>query len=59
LNANTKFVVTFFFWLTELENLTIVDDATTSSNPSIAQVQDEKFEEALFDMIVSQQPRKK
>jgi hypothetical protein len=44
--------------LTKAENATMVDDATTSSNLSITQIQDEKFEEALLDMAISQQPRK-
>jgi hypothetical protein len=40
--------------LTQAENPTMVDDATTSSNPSIPQLCDEKFEEALFDVNISQ-----
>jgi len=37
----------------------MVDDVVTPSNPPIAPVEQEKFEEAPLDMIVSQQPREK
>ncbi len=43
----------FFFLLTQAQNPTMADDAITFSNLSIAQVQDEKFEETLFDVNVS------
>ncbi len=34
----------------------MVDDATTFSNLSLAQIQDEEFEKTSFDVNVSQQP---
>jgi hypothetical protein len=36
------------------ENLVMADDVTTSSNPSVALVEKEEFEEALLDVNVSQ-----
>jgi hypothetical protein len=46
----------FIFLLTQMEIPTMVDDATTFSNLSLAQIQDEEFEKTSFDVNVSQQP---
>jgi hypothetical protein len=60
-NANIKFIViaTFLFFIDVGEDLIMVNDVTTSSNPLVMPIQDEEFEEALFDVNVSQQPREK
>ncbi len=41
------------------ENLVMVDDVTTSSNPPVSLVKKEELEEAPLDMNVSQRSRKK
>ncbi len=36
----------------------MADDVATPSNPPVALIEQEEFEETPFDVIVSQQPRK-
>jgi hypothetical protein len=47
------------FFIDVGEDLIMVNDVTTSSNPLVMPIQDEEFEEALFDVNVSQQPHEK
>jgi hypothetical protein len=41
------------------ENLVMADDVATPSNPSVAPVEQEEFEEIPFEVNVSQRPREK
>ncbi len=38
------------------EDLVMVNDVVTPSNPPVAPIEEEEFEETLFDVNVSQQP---
>jgi hypothetical protein len=50
LNANAKLVwLHFDLFVDAGENLVMADDITTPSNPSVALVEKEKFEDAPFD----------
>jgi hypothetical protein len=40
------------------ENLVMADGVATPSNPSVAPVEQEEFEEVLLEVNVSQRPRK-
>jgi hypothetical protein len=57
LNASiTLFVLPSWFLLMQVQ-LNMTDDDATPSIPPIAPVQQEKLEEALLDLDVSQRPR--
>jgi len=50
---------TFLVFVDASENLVMVDDVTTPSNSLVSLVEKEEFEEASFDVNVSQHLRKK
>jgi hypothetical protein len=52
------FQATLLFFIDVGGDLIMADDATTSSNPSIMQIRNEKFTKTPFDVNVSQQPCK-
>jgi len=59
LNISAKLVQLPFKFVDAGENLVMVDDVATPSNPPIALVEKEELEEAPLDVNVSQQSREK
>jgi hypothetical protein len=48
-----------WFFVDACENLVMADDVTTPSNPLVAPIEEEKFEETSLDVNVSQWSREK
>jgi hypothetical protein len=60
MNANTTlFQLPFWFFVDVGENLIMVDDVATFSNPPISPIDKEELEETSFNVNVSQQSHEK
>jgi hypothetical protein len=60
LNASTTlFWLRFWFFVDACENLVMVDDVATPSNPPVSLVKKKELEEAPLDVNVSQRLREK